>query len=75
MMTRSFDDTCALFVFFPGSAHVAAGLSESADPGCPGFSACGSAVGRRVEQEGVLELLAGAGAGGLRWNPACNFFG
>ena len=32
-----------------------------------GLEACGSAVGRRLEQEGVLELLAGGGGWGLRW--------
>ena len=52
----------------PGSAHVAAGLSESADPGWPGSSACG-AVGKgfkslRISKlRGGLKLKLGAGAG------------
>ena len=56
------------FSYTPGSAHVAAGLSESADPGWPGASACG-ALGRGFkslgisERRGSLKLKLGAGAG------------
>ena len=47
---------------------MAAGLSESADPGRPGASACG-AVGRGFKSLGIskrrggLKLKLGAGAG------------
>ena len=47
---------------------MAAGLSESADPGWPGASACG-AVGRGFKSLGIskrrggLRLKLGAGAG------------
>ena len=47
---------------------MAAGLSESADPGWPGASACG-AVGKRFQslrvskQRGLVKLKLGAGAG------------
>ena len=52
----------------PGSAHVAAGLSESADPGRPGDLGVGS-VGKRLQSLGIskrrggLRLKLGAGAG------------
>ena len=42
------------FSYTPGSAHVAAGLSESADPGWPGASACGT-VGRGIQELGDIQ--------------------
>ena len=42
--------------YIPGSAHVAAGLSESADPGWPGPSAWGSEQGEGSRVSGYLSL-------------------
>ena len=42
--------------YTPGSAHVAAGLSESADPGWPGPSAWGSEQGEGSRVSGYLSL-------------------
>ena len=49
----------ACYSYTPGSAHVAAGLSESADPGWPGREAWGSESWKGFKSSGISKRRGG----------------